>query len=352
MHRFVRPIAVAVAALFLTAMQVTTERERSGAPWRRGRWTGSSSLSGKSPAPDGRGVRTRTGSGRQALPAALRWAIRSSSSPSSMTGPDGRSTIGGHRGERPTVFQAVTPNLAIAPTVSVVIPTLNEAANLPHVLAAVPDWVREIIIVDGNSSDGTVAVAKGLRPETKVLRQVGRGKGNAMAAGCGVATGDIIVLIDADGSTDAREIPLFVSALAAGADFAKGSRFAHGGGSSDITWVRRLGNRMLDGLVNRIYGTRFTDLCYGYNAFWAVHRDAIVVGWEGFEVEALMNVRAAKAGLRIQEIPSYEHSRIHGASNLRALRDGWRVLKVIVRERPRRLRLRLRAPSARRAMGT
>jgi glycosyltransferase involved in cell wall biosynthesis len=252
----------------------------------------------------------------------------------------GRSTNGKHRRVNGTAFRPVTPDLAIAPTVSVVIPTLNEAANIPHVFATIPDWVHEIILVDGRSTDGTVDVAQRLRPEVKVHHQNGRGKGDAMAAGCTAATGDIIVLIDADGSTDGSEMQSFVSALAAGADFAKGSRFAHGGGSSDITWLRRLGNRLLDVLVNLIYGTHFTDLCYGYNAFWAKHRDAIVADWEGFEVETLMNVRAAKAGLRIQEIPSHERCRIHGASNLRALRDGWRVLKVIVKERPRRVRLR------------
>jgi glycosyltransferase involved in cell wall biosynthesis len=236
-------------------------------------------------------------------------------------------------------FQPITPELAIAPAVSVVMPTLNEAPNIPHVFETIPEWVHEVILVDGHSTDGTVAVARRLRPEVRVIHQAGTGKGNAMAAGCAAATGGIIVLIDADGSTDGSEMQSFVSALAAGADFAKGSRFAHGGGSSDITWPRRLGNRLLDALVNLIYGTHFTDLCYGYNAFWAKHRDAIVADWQGFEVETLMNVRAAKAGLRIQEIPSHERSRIHGTSNLRTLRDGWRVLKVIVRERPRRVRL-------------
>ena len=236
-------------------------------------------------------------------------------------------------------FQAITPDLAIAPAVSVVVPALNEAANLPHVFETIPDWVHEVILVDGHSTDGTVAVAQRLRPDVKVIHQDGTGKGNAMAAGCAAATGGIIVLIDADGSTDGSEMQSFVSALAAGADFAKGSRFAQGGGSSDITLPRRLGNRILDVLVNVIYGTHFTDLCYGYNAFWAKHRDAIVGDWEGFEVETLMNVRAVKAGLRIQEIPSHERSRIHGTSNLQTVRDGWRVLKVIVNERPRRVRL-------------
>lgn len=252
----------------------------------------------------------------------------------------GRSAARGRSRTNATSFRPITSALALAPTVSVVIPTLNEAANLPHVFATIPDWVLEIILVDGHSTDGTVTVAQQLRDDVKVCYQEGWGKGDAMALGCAAARGDIIVLADADGSTDGREIPFFVSALAAGADFAKGSRFAQSGGSSDITPIRRLGNRMLDALVNRLYGTHFTDLCYGYNAFWSRHCDKLVVGWEGFEVETLMNVRAAKAGLLIHEIPSYEHCRIHGVSHLHAVRDGWRVLRVILRERPRHAHIR------------
>ncbi len=231
-------------------------------------------------------------------------------------------------------------------TISVVIPALNEAENLPYVFATIPGWIHEVVLVDGNSTDDTVAVARALRPGIEVVRQEGRGKGDAIAAGCAACTGDIIVLIDADGSTDGREIPFFVGALAAGADFAKGSRFAQGGGTEDMTFARRWGNRALHLLVNRLYGTRFTDLCYGFNAFWACHRDSVLCDCQGFEVETAMNIRAAKAGLRIQEIPSYERRRIHGDSNLRALRDGWRVLEVILRERPRRRHGGLR-PAAR-----
>jgi hypothetical protein len=76
-------------------------------------------------------------------------------------------------------------------------------------------------------------------------------------------------MFDADGSADPDEIPRFIEALVEGADFAKGSRFRPGGGSADITAVRRLGNRFLHTWMNVSFGTRFTDLCYGYNAFWA-----------------------------------------------------------------------------------
>ena len=106
-------------------------------------------------------------------------------------------------------------------------------------------------------------------PWVRAITQTRKGKGNAMACGFAAATGDVIVMFDADGSADPAEIPAFVAALVAGADFAKGSRFAPGGGSDDITLLRRTGNAGLNGVANALFGTSYTDLCYGYNAFWA-----------------------------------------------------------------------------------
>ena len=204
---------------------------------------------------------------------------------------------------------------------------------MTHVFATIPDWVDEIVLVDGHSADDTVAVARQLCPEVKVVAQRGRGKGDALKAGFEVCKGEIIVTLDADGSTDGAEIPRFIGALVTGADYAKGSRFASGGSSDDITGTRRWGNFVLITLVNRLFGTRYTDLCYGYNAFWARHLAVLSLDCDGFEVETVMNIRAAKAGLWIQEIPSHERSRMHGESNLRVIHDGWRIVKVIIRER-------------------
>jgi glycosyltransferase involved in cell wall biosynthesis len=218
-------------------------------------------------------------------------------------------------------------------SISAVIPTLNEAANLPHVFARIPDCVDEVVIVDGRSTDDTIAVARALMPEVRIVLQDGRGKGNALRCGFEAARGDIIVMLDADGSTDPAEIPAYVAPLLAGADFAKGSRFAKGGGSADITPFRALGNRFLNGIVNTLYGTRYTDLCYGYNAFWKHVLPVMNVDCDGFEVETLINVRVAKAGLEIAEVPSIEQERIHGVSKLHPMRDGLRVLRTIVTER-------------------
>lgn len=239
-------------------------------------------------------------------------------------------------------YRPVSPHLAIAPPVSVVIPAMNEAENLPYVFKSLPDWIHEVVLVDGNSTDDTVEVARGLWPGVKVVGQRGKGKGDALRAGFDACTGDIIVMVDADGSADGNEIVSYVSALVSGADFAKGSRFANGGGTDDMTLIRKLGNRVLCAVVNHKFGARYTDLCYGYNAFWRHCLDRIELDCTGFEVETLMNIRIVKAGLRVQEIPSHEYLRIHGTSNLRAVRDGLRVLGVILGERSNRRALRRR----------
>jgi len=224
-----------------------------------------------------------------------------------------------------------------AERVSVVIPTLNEADNLPHVFAEFPAGLHEVVLVDGHSVDDTIEVAKRLRPDIRVVLQGHRGKGDALACGFAACTGNVIVMMDADGSTDPKEIPRFVRALVDGADFAKGSRYLPGGGSGDLTWLRRTGNRLLSVAVNLLYGTKYTDLCYGFNAFRVTCLDSLLVDCPGFEVETLINIRVAKLGLKVAEVPSFEGERINGNSNLHPVRDGLRVLKVIIRERFTRL---------------
>jgi glycosyltransferase involved in cell wall biosynthesis len=235
------------------------------------------------------------------------------------------------------------------PSVSVVVPALNEARNIPHVFDRMPPDVHEIVLVDGLSADDTVAVARQVRPDVRVVVQNRRGKGNALACGFAAATGDIIAMVDADGSADPGEIPRFVDALLGGADFAKGTRFMEGGGSSDITRFRSFGNYALTAIFNICYGRNYSDLCYGFNVFWRRHLPVLGLddisplrpdcgGWlwgDGFEIETLIHVRAAKAGLVVTEVPSFEYSRVHGVSNLNAFRDGRRVLRTILKERHR-----------------
>jgi len=220
--------------------------------------------------------------------------------------------------------------------VSVVVSAMNEEKNVGIVLGRLPEGLHEVILVDGRSRDRTVEVAKRAYPGIRVLTQSGKGKGDALRTGFAAVTGNLVVMLDADGSANPAEITSFVEALEAGADFAKGSRFLEGGGSADITLVRRLGNACLSGTANLLHGTHFTDLCYGYNAFWTRCLPFISLDAPGFEVETLINLRVAGAGMKITEVPSYEENRISGQSNLKTFRDGFRVLGTILGEARRR----------------
>lgn len=235
--------------------------------------------------------------------------------------------------EQPVASAARRFNERHIPRVTVVIPALNEEENLPHVLPGIQEWVDEIILVDGHSSDGTIEAARRLCASIRIVMQEGSGKGAALRTGFAAATGDIIVMLDADGSTDPAEIPVFVGALLAGADFAKGSRFLQGGGTADMPFYRKLGNWSFVLIVRLLFGGNYTDLCYGYNAFWKRVLPLLNLDCNGFEVESMMNVRALCVGLKVMEVPSFEFKRMYGEGRLKTIPDGWRVLKTIIRER-------------------
>ena len=220
----------------------------------------------------------------------------------------------------------VTPS----PTVSLVIPVRNEARNVAWVLEQVADDVSEIILVDGNSTDATLITARSCRPDIRVVPQEGVGKGSALRSGFLAATGDIIVMMDADGSMAPKEIRHYLHFLANGYDFVKGSRFIAGGGSLDITPFRWLGNRFLLTVFNTLYDGSLTDLCYGFCAFHRRYLELLALSATGFEIEAEMSVRAMQAGLRIAEVPSLELPRRAGKSNLHSIRDGVRVLRTVL----------------------
>lgn len=217
-------------------------------------------------------------------------------------------------------------------TVSVVIPAKNEAQNISWVLERIPAWVDEIVLVDGQSTDGTIDAARHVRSDIVIVEQKSRGKGLALQAGFAAATGDFIVMLDADGSMHPAEIDRYIALLASGFDFVKGSRFMAGASSTDITWLRRLGNNCLLYLTNLIYGTRFTDLCYGYCAFRREFLGRLALTAPGFEIESQLIARACMTELRITEVPSLESPRRHGESNLRTFRDGRRVLWTLLKE--------------------
>ena len=225
--------------------------------------------------------------------------------------------------------------------ISVVIPAYNEADNLRWLLPQLANEY-EVIVVDGESTDGTSDVVRELCPRATLIRQRPQGKGAALRAGFAAATGDVVVMIDADGSMDPLEMDTFVALIARGFDVVKGSRHSCGGGSEDLTFIRRLGNRLFVLLANLLYGSSWSDLCYGYIAMRRSAIDRLRLHSDGFEIETEICVHAVTADLAVAEVPSYELNRRSGVSKLHPLRDGWRVLRVLLRNR-----LRQRAEVAR-----
>jgi len=228
--------------------------------------------------------------------------------------------------------QGLIGGKANSPKITVIIPTLNEERNLPHVLPKIPVTMDEILLVDGYSTDNTVELAKKLCPGIRVIYQDGKGKGNALRYGIAEATGDIIVTIDADGSMDPEQIPSFIAPLLAGYDYVKGSRFLPRGGTLDMPWLRRLGNKIFTILVNLLYETKYTDLCYGYNAFWRKAFQQVRLNTDGFEIETEMHIKAAKARLKVSEVPSFERARLNGKGRLGTFKDGWKIFRTILLE--------------------
>lgn len=234
-------------------------------------------------------------------------------------------------------------------SVSLIIPAMNESATLTSIIDSVPEYVDEIIVIDGRSKDNTFEIASNHPRVNKVLRQRSRGKGAALSLGFAVATCDLVAIIDADGSMDPAELKDFLNMFPQ-AEIVKGSRSKKlGGTSADLTVFRDLGNRVLTKLCNFWFKENWTDLAYGYAV---VDRKALgklglssydemgsVFGHksygQGFEIEALIFCRSSKWGFRVLEVASAEHRRISGSSNLRAIRDGFRVLSAIIIEKNR-----------------
>lgn len=230
-------------------------------------------------------------------------------------------------------------------SISLIIPTKNEAKNLPQILSNIPEWIDETIVVDANSSDGTFNIASSHKKVQVTIKQKSLGKGAAVSAGLDVAKCNLVAIADADGSMNLSELSKFVEAFPE-CQIAKGSRYLDGGGSRDLTFVRSIGNRILTKLSNLLFKQKWSDLAYGYAMFdykamkslglTNYDKQGSILGHktygQGFEIEALIFCRAAKRGFSVVEIPSFEENRISGSSNLRAIRDGIRVLIAIVIE--------------------
>ncbi len=220
-------------------------------------------------------------------------------------------------------------------SVSIVVPTLNEERNIGPMLdgvkAQLDDLYRyEIIVVDGGrggpSKDGTVQIAK--RKGARILYDY-NGKGSALIHGLNSAKGDVVVMMDADLSHEPKELRLLIDGINVGYDVCMGSRFIIGGGSADMPFFRVFGNKVFVTLVNIIFGSNYTDMCYGYRSFRKGVAQKLRLREAGFGIETEINIKAKKAGLRIIEVPSYEKKRVSGEGKLRSFNDGLAILRTI-----------------------
>ena len=217
-------------------------------------------------------------------------------------------------------------------TIDIVVPTLNEEKTIGQILEKISLYADKIIVIDGGSIDDTVKIATKYGAE--VIHQNGNGKGNALIHALSHVTGDIIIFIDGDGSMRPEEIPAYIKGICSGADIVKGSRFLTKGGSEDLTMIRKVGNALFVLLVNILYRSYFTDLCYGFIALRknAANNLKPILRSQGFDIETEIIIKSRKLGMKIVEVPSYEIRRKFGQSNLNAFSDGLKILSTIIRE--------------------
>jgi hypothetical protein len=200
----------------------------------------------------------------------------------------------------------------------VVIP-VRDPGGLPLMLRGLP-VVDEVIVVSEGPAGDTMAAVRAARPDVLVIRPGRSGAGNALASGLAASSGDVVVTLNGDGSTDPGEIPRYVAALTGGADVALGSRYRDGGGDLTGSRLRRWTDRVLIWVMNALFGTRRTDPGFGYAAFW---RDALdrlelpdpsarhAAAWgDGPEIGPLLAVRPEARGLRVTEVGSVAYPRM------------------------------------------
>jgi len=218
--------------------------------------------------------------------------------------------------------------------ISFVIPTLNEGKNMSRILSELITESKkrklnyEIIVVDGYSNDKTVEIAK--KYNVKIIYD-GIGKGSALRRGIKEAKGDIVITIDADCSHRTSEIGFLIEGIKSGYDICMGSRFIQGGGTEDMPYYRKLGNKFFVFLVNFLYNTSYSDLCYGYRSIKRGCINKLGLKSDGFGIETEISIKAAKKGLKTLEIPSFEKIRKEGEGKLKTFKDGFEILKIILK---------------------
>lgn len=198
---------------------------------------------------------------------------------------------------------------------SIIIPALNEAESIAHVLSNIPaDRGYEVLVVDGGSQDGTPDIAQA--HGAIVIPESRRGYGQACASGAGAARGEVLVFMDADGADDPAALPALTAPLIAGqADLVLGSRLAGQGHAGAMPWHQRWGNWLAARLIRTLYGLPLTDLSPSRAVrradLLSLEMREMTYGWP-----TEMIVRAARRGWRILEIPVIYRPRLGGKSKI------------------------------------
>jgi len=215
--------------------------------------------------------------------------------------------------------------------ITIQIPTLNEEECISRLIKEIPEGVAdEILVVDAHSTDKTVEIAKSLGARV-ILQPLKRGFGDAHKFGFKNAIGDVVVILNADGSQDPKDIPRMIEKIKQGNDLALCSRYLPSSSTDDDTLVRFVGNKFFTFFTNLLYHTKFSDSLY---FFFAVRKDKVLnldLKSDDFAICIELLVKAHKAGFKIAEIPCIERKRFAGKSKVNALIDGskilWQMLK-------------------------
>jgi glycosyltransferase involved in cell wall biosynthesis len=220
--------------------------------------------------------------------------------------------------------------------ISVIIPARNEEATLPYVLhdlnktvSVLHGYEFEVLVVDDRSTDRTAELARS--GGATVISNTGKsGKGMALRAGFAAATGDIFVMMDADYSHSAEDLPLFLAALKDEVGLVIGSRVF--GGSAEYTHVRAMGNVLLSASLGLCTGRYLSDALNGYKAFRRDVFTDFTYTSPTFEIEIELIANALRKGYRVVEVSSHERARAGGEAKSRVVRHGTRFLMRILWE--------------------
>lgn len=215
--------------------------------------------------------------------------------------------------------------------VTLLAPTLNEIEAVRVVMPKIrKEWVDEIIIIDGGSTDGTIEYCKEMG--YRIHTQAGRGYGGGMREGGQLANGDLVIEFPPDGNSIPEKIPELVDKLRSGYDFVIASRYKNGAKSYDDDFLTSKGNWMFTKLVNILFSASYSDVLVGFRGYRKAVFSKLNMDAQGLSWSIQMPIKFAKKDFKIAEIPADEPKRIGGTRKMRPFKTGWEILKVVLRE--------------------